>query len=73
MNETELPRMRIARGRVMHVVEERGEGANAWYYSLCRRYRTRPNGPRRAYGAKSEWSAVDLGYPNCHLCPEDAK
>lgn len=69
MDETEtelLPRMRIARGRVMHVVEEFGQG---WIRSVCRRYKTRPNGPRRAYGAASEWSASDLGYPDCPRCP----
>lgn len=51
----------------MHVVEEYGEGANVWIRSLCRRHGN--SGLRGAYGAASEWSADELGYPDCQRCP----
>lgn len=59
-------RMRIRRGRVMHIVEPTGQ---RWLQSQCRRRdrygHTRP----RAVGPTGDWSDEQHWYPNCKHCP----
>lgn len=65
---SDLPRMRIRKGRVMHQVERTLDG----FRSVCRRKipvkgvsSTMP----RAAASADEWTANRLWYPDCQHCP----
>lgn len=67
-------RMRIHKGRVMHVVHQWSSGREI--QSECRR----KSGVRgvsttypRAQGPADWWSAEQLWYPDCQHCPSDAE
>ena len=68
---TDLPRMRVRKGRVMHKVERTPDG----YRSVCRK-------PHPVKGVNStlprvenyaeEWTTERHWYPDCRHCPSDA-
>lgn len=62
-------RMRIERGRVMHLVEPAGDG---WLRSRCRRkhpVKGVNSSVPRAYGPISDWTEERHDYPDCKHCP----
>lgn len=69
---TNLPRMRVRKGRVMHVVVVRADG----YESSCRK----PSGirgvsttyPRVWMSPVEDWTTENLlDYPDCKHCPSE--
>jgi hypothetical protein len=62
-------RMRVRRGRVMHVVEAAPSG---WLRSKCRRphpVRGVRGSVPRAEAPEADWSHERLWYPDCRHCP----
>jgi hypothetical protein len=64
-----LRRMRVRKGRVMHLVEPAGKG---WLRSKCRKphpvkgvNRTEP----RVQAYEEDWTDKRLWYPDCKHCP----
>lgn len=62
-----LPRMRVAKGRVMHIVEQ---GPGGWLRSRCRISSRKGVGKPRTEAYVDWWTSDRGDYPDCARCTE---